>query len=58
MCRRGVTMCTSTEGLAGNISAPVAVATSTRRRHRDRWNAAKCCATLPPQEMPSTSTRS
>ena len=51
-------MCTSTEGRAGTISAPVAVATSTRRRHLARWNAAKCCATAPPQETPSTSARS
>ena len=49
-------MCMSTDGRAGTISAPVAVATSTRRRHLARWNAAKCCATPPPQEMPSTST--
>jgi hypothetical protein len=49
-------MCTSTEGRAGTITDPVAVDTSTRRRHRSRWNVAKCCATAPPQEMPSTST--
>src|SRR5580698_8876614 len=36
--------------------APVAVETSTSRRQRARWNAAKCWATPPPQEMPSTST--
>jgi hypothetical protein len=51
-------MCASTDGRAGTISEPVAVETSTSRRHRARWNAAKCCATAPPQEMPSTSTTS
>jgi hypothetical protein len=35
---------------------PVAVATRTRRRHLAAWNAAKCWATPPPQEIPSTST--
>jgi hypothetical protein len=48
-------MCASTEGRAGTISDPVAVETSTSRRQRARWNVAKCCATPPPQEMPSTS---
>jgi hypothetical protein len=50
-----VTIRISTPGLAGTMMAPVAVLTSTSRRHRDRWNAAKCWATPPPQEMPSTS---
>jgi hypothetical protein len=49
-------MCASTDGRAGTISEPVAVETSTSRRQRARWNMAKCCATAPPQEMPSTST--
>src|ERR1035438_5366901 len=40
------------------MSAPVAVLTSTSRRHRARWKVAKCWATPPPQEMPSTSTAS
>jgi hypothetical protein len=38
------------------MSEPVAVATRTSRRHLDRWTMAKCCATAPPQEIPSTST--
>jgi hypothetical protein len=50
-------MCTSADGLPGTISAPVPVATRTSLRHRERWNAAKCWATPPPQEIPSTSTR-
>jgi hypothetical protein len=37
------------------MSEPVAVLARTRRRQRLGWNAAKCCATAPPQEMPSTS---
>ena len=49
-------MCTSTDGRAGTIKVPVAVATSTNRRHLAAWNPAKCWATPPPQEIPSTST--
>ena len=47
-----------TEGRAGTMGVPMAVATSTSRRHLARWDAANCWATPPPQEMPSTSTRS
>jgi hypothetical protein len=46
----------STDGLPGIIGMPGAVATSTSRRQRERWDTANCCATPPPQEMPSTST--
>jgi hypothetical protein len=49
-------MCTSTDGRAGSIMVPVAVATSTSRRHLASWKRAKCWATPPPQEIPSTST--
>jgi hypothetical protein len=47
-----------TSGRNGTLVQP-APAVSWYRYPRDgptRWNAAKCCATAPPQEMPSTST--
>ena len=44
-----------TVGPAGTISAPGPVATSTRRRTRSGRLSANCCASAPPQEMPSTS---
>jgi short chain dehydrogenase len=41
--------------MPGTISAPVPVATSTRRRTRSGRLSANCCASPPPQEMPRTS---
>ena len=42
----------------GGSPAPVAVDASTSRLHVPAWVTANCCASPPPQENPSTSTRS
>ena len=54
--RAGVSIRSTFCGAGGSAVVPVLVAASTRRRTRDVERAARCCATNPPYEKPSTST--